>query len=284
VVPWESGVDLALGAGVLDRSGARHRRARLGPVTGADEDRAGDLGPVPGPSGVDDLLAGVLLRLGGYEPVGAEVVAALTRPDRARLLLALRATLAGDEIRLVAPCPNPDCGEIAEVVLSVAALLDPAPGTADTAETDTPDGRFTVRLPRGSDDAAVADLPDGERAAALWRRIADPDPSGAGRATVVALALALARLGEAAGAPDLAVVARCPACAAWLEFDPDPADLLGRALHGNAGRLLAEVHCLAFHYGWGEAEILALPRGRRHRYLDLVRRQLDGRPLVDLRR
>jgi hypothetical protein len=277
-------VDVALGAGVTDRSGSRHRRARLGPVTGADEDRAADLGAVPDPSGVDDLLAGVLLRLGGYEPVGSEVVAALTRPDRARLLLTLRATLAGDEIRLSAPCPNPDCGEIAEVVLSVAALLGPAPGTADSTGVDTPDGPFRVRLPRGSDETAVAALPDGERAAALWRRITEPDPAGARPATVAALAAALARLGESAQAPDLAVVARCPACAAWLEFDPDPADLLGRALLGNADRLLAEVHCLAFHYGWAQAEILALPRRRRHRYLDLVRRQLDGRPLVDLRR
>lgn len=283
-MPRESFADVALGAGVVDRSGVRHRRARLGPVTGTAEDRAGDLGPVPDPSGVDDLLAAVLLRLGGFDSPGAEVVAALTRADRARLLLALRATVAGDEIRLIAPCPNPGCGDIAEVVLSVAALLEPAPGTADSVVADTVDGPFRVRLPRGTDDAAVAALPDGQRAAALWRRITEPDPTGASPAAIETLAVALAALAEPAGAPDLALVARCPACAAWLEFDADPADLLGRALLGNADRLLAEVHCMAFHYGWSQAEILALPRGRRHRYLDLLRRQLDGRPLVDLRR
>ncbi|OKI51391.1 hypothetical protein [Micromonospora sp. CB01531] len=277
-------MDVALGAGVVDRAGTRHRRARLGPVTGVDEDRAGDFGPVPDPDGLDDLLAGVLVRLGGYAPVATEVVAALTRSDRARLLLALRAALAGDEIRLIAPCPNPDCGEIAEVVLSVAALLGPGPGTADSVDVDTSDGRFRVRLPRGADDAAVAVLPDGERNVALWRRIVEPDPSGAGPASTAALAAALAELGESVCAPDLAVVARCPECAAWLELDPDPADLLGRAQLGNADRLLAEVHCLAYHYGWAQADILALSRNRRHRYLDLLRRQLDGRPLVDLGR
>jgi hypothetical protein len=239
---------------------------------------------VPDPAGLDDLLAGVLVRLGGYAPVPPEVVAGLTRPDRARLLLAMRASLAGDEIRLIASCPNPGCGEISEVVLSVADLLGPEPGTTEATIVDTVNGRFRVRLPRGADDAAVAGLPDGARSSALWRRIAEPDPSGAAPATLGALAAALVELNESVRAPDLAVVARCPECAAWIELDPDPADLLGRALLRNADRLLAEVHCLAFHYGWAQAEILALSRPRRHRYLDLLRRQLDGRPLVDLRR
>ncbi len=281
-MPQQSAVDVALGAGVVDRAGTRHRRARLGAVTGADEDRADRLGPVPDPPGVDDLLAGVLVRLGGYRPVPPGIVAALTRADRSRLLLALRGALAGDEIRLIAACPNPDCREVGEVVLSVATLLGPDPGTADSTDVDTPDGRFRVRLPRGTDDAAVAGLPDGERAPALWRRITEPAPDGVGPATREALAAALAALADAVRAPDLAVVARCPECGAWIELDPDPVDLLGRALAQNGDRLLAEVHCLAFHYGWTQAEILGLSRPRRHRYLDLVRRQLDGRPLVDL--
>lgn len=274
-------VDVALGPGVLDQTGVRHRRARLRAVTGADEDGAGS---VLGAAGVDALLAGVVIRLGGYSPVPADLIARLTRPDRARLLLALRATLAGDEVRLIATCPNPGCREVAEVVLSVAALLSPPPGTTDVIEVDTPDGLFRVRLPRGSDDAALAHLPVGQRSAALWQRIVEPSPAGVTASTRGRLAAALVELVEAAAAPDLAVVARCPDCAAWIELDPDPADLVDRMLRQNADRLLAEVHSLAFHYGWGQAEILDLPRSRRHRYLDLLRRQLDGRPLTDLRR
>ena len=34
--------------------------------------------------------------------------------------------------------------------------------------------------------------------------------------------------------------------------------------------LLADVHRLAWHYHWSEAEILALPRGRRAHYLALI--------------
>jgi hypothetical protein len=49
----------------------------------------------------------------------------------------------------------------------------------------------------------------------------------------------------------------------------------------SSARLEAEVHCLAFHYHWPEADILALPRPRRWRYLELVRRELEGSPLLD---
>jgi hypothetical protein len=55
-----------------------------------------------------------------------------------------------------------------------------------------------------------------------------------------------------------------------------------REVGASAGRLLAEVHFLAFHYGWSEGEILDLPRTHRWRYLELLRNQLEGRPLVDL--
>lgn len=278
--------EVALGPGVRDTEGSRHRRARLRAVTGYDEDRAAGFGVLPHPDDVDDLLAGLLDRLGDYQPVTPEIVASLTRGDRERLLLAVRAGLADDEIRLIAICPNPDCGELVEVVLSVSDVLadglDGVPGCGDCVTVPTPEGTFVVRLPRGSDDAAVAEMPVGERPWVLWRRIVTPDPQGTSPVTRALLAAGLAELARISGAPDLMRVARCPECSAWLELDPDPVDLLARALRQGASRLLAELHCLAFHYGWAEAAILGLPRQRRHRYLDLVRRQLEGRPLVDV--
>ena len=66
-----------------------------------------------------------------------------------------------------------------------------------------------------------------------------------------------------------------------MELDLDPMALLARELHTSADRLAAEVHCIAFHYHWSEDAILALPRTRRWKYLDLLRRELEGRPLVD---
>lgn len=306
----EPRVDVALATGVLDRSGVRHRRARLRAVTGRDEALLAAQPDGPGPQDVDALLAATVERLGGYaqDQVSGDLVAHLTRGDRARLLLTLRVALAGTELRLATPCPNPDCPEVAEVVLPLTDVLAPPAGDGsapDAVLVATGEGTFRVRLPRGSDDAAAAAADPPRRAAVLWARLVervtpdDGDDSGDGdeaaplppadwerleRATRAALAAALADLREAAAEPDLAVVARCPACGAWLEIEADAADVLRRTTSTGPVRLLAEIHCLAFHYGWAEDAILDLPRARRHRYLDLLRRQVEGRPLLDLRR
>ncbi|MGH2511825.1 MAG: hypothetical protein ACRDGQ_03965, partial [Candidatus Limnocylindrales bacterium] len=91
------------------------------------------------------------------------------------------------------------------------------------------------------------------------------------------LAAALAGLDPCA---DLAFVSTCPRCGTWIELELDPVDLLVRSLATGEPRLLAEAHCLAFHYGWSEAEILALARPRRLAYLELLRDQVEGRPLT----
>ena len=40
-------------------------------------------------------------------------------------------------------------------------------------------------------------------------------------------------------------------------------------------RLYEEIHVLALHYHWSEAAILALPAGKRRRYLGLLARQAE---------
>ncbi len=49
-----------------------------------------------------------------------------------------------------------------------------------------------------------------------------------------------------------------------------PADLLFRELAEHGDRLYREVHHLALHYHWSERDILALPHGKRRRYLALL--------------
>jgi hypothetical protein len=290
-VVGDRGVELALTTGVVDAVGARHRRVRLRPPTGREEGWFDDATAGDDLGGeLDEVVAGVVERIGGYGPdeVTPGLLAALTRGDRRRLQLTLCALLDGDELRLSARCPNPDCQEVAEVVLSVAELVSASTAVTrpSSALVSAPDGDLLVHLPRGVDDAS------GERGAQAWARLVervDDDGEAAAaltpqewsalpQATRVVVAEALARLLEEA-APQAVLVARCPRCAAWLELDPDPADLLLLALRASAARLPAEVHVLAFHYGWSESAVLALPRVRRHRYLDLLGRELEGRPL-----
>lgn len=286
----ETGVrEVVLRRGLVDESGARHRRAIVRPLTGRQEAALAS-------GGIDaraasELLAACVDRLGGYREVSDVHTAALGRGDRWQLALALRQLMVGDRLVLTVTCPDPDCGEQADLDLRVSDLLG---GVADAqpeeVEIQTPDGRLHLRPPIGLDDEACEAAGDrSAQSAMLWSRLVldvggrgPIDPTGwraLHSATRQAAAVALADLENA---PDLSFVSPCPACGAWIELELDPFELLAHELGWGAGRLLAEVHCLAYHYGWSEDAILDLPRTRRWRYLELLRNQLEGRPLVDL--
>ena len=281
--------DVVLRRGIVDETGARHRRAAIRPLTGREE--AGLAARHFDAATASELLAACTTRLGGYRTVTGDLTAALSRGDRWRLALALRQVMVGDRLIVTVTCPDPDCGELADLDLRVGDLV----GAADGAEPETVTveaGGVVVRFrpPTGLDDEAVESTPGdrAQRAAALWSRIVvDVDGTGpvdaAGwlalpAATRHAVAAALAGHDEVL---DLTFLSPCPECGAWIELELDPFSLLGRELGLGAGRLLAEVHCLAFHYGWSEDAILDLPRSRRWGYLELLRNQLEGRPLVE---
>src|SRR5439155_23279478 len=83
-----------------------------------------------------------------------------------------------------------------------------------------------------------------------------------------------------APAVDLSMDVACPECGAVNGVDVDIAPFLLQELYVPARQLLREVHTLAFHYRWSETEILALPRAKRRRYLELIadelRRELES--------
>ncbi len=280
---------ITLPHGLFDREGTCHRTAVPRPLTGQEELLLAEAGPTPGPREASTLLAACLERLGGYAPVDSELTAGLSRGDRHHLALHLRARLFGERIGLVVRCPNPTCGELSDVDLHVSTL---APERAQQApehlSVETPHGTFLVREPTGEDDATVVAFPgDHEaRSALLWSLLVEHEGQTLSPEEWLALptrtrqAVALA-LAEGSAAPDLAFLARCPTCAAWLELALEPFHLLARELASGAERLFTEVHLLAFHYHWSEAAILTLPRARRWRYLELLHRELEGRPVLD---
>lgn len=285
----EPQIAVTLPHGLYDEDGTCHRHAALRPLTGGEELLLAAGEGAPSAQASSALLASCLARLGGFERVDAGLTAALTRGDRHHLALHLRGQMYGDRISLVVRCPSPGCAALADVDARISSLAPERPEPApEHLVVDTPAGRATVREPTGEDDAALekASVSRAERAAILWSRLVELDGRALSPSDWTALpaaarhAVALA-LAEGTSAPDLGLIARCPTCAAWLELELDPFALLARELRGGAERIEAEVHCLAFHYHWSEAEILALPRARRWRYLELLRRELEGRPLVD---
>jgi hypothetical protein len=280
------GLTVELPHGLFDEDGVCHRSAVLRSVTGHEEL---SLAQGQGDSrAVSELLAGVLDRLGEYDRVDPGLAAELTRGDRQALVLHLRADLFGDRVALLVRCPSPACRQVADVDLRISEIL---PGTAEPRpwlSCDTQSGPAQVREATGADDDLVAAYAGSraQRVALLWSRLVvlDGRPLAPDQwptlptATRHAIALTLA---DGARSPDLAFVSRCPSCRAGLEFVIDPFALLARELRSNGDRLLAEVHALAFHYHWPEREILDLPRSRRWRYLELIGRELGGRPLLD---
>jgi hypothetical protein len=285
----EPSVPVLLPHGLFDEDGRCHRVGELRPLTGREEWALAHAGARPGPRAVSALLAACLGRLGDYPRVDAELAACLTRGDRHHLALHLRARMYGDRVALVARCPAPGCSALADVDVRLSALApERTEGAPEVLGVALPEGRAEVREPTGEDDAVLSDARGTrvERSALLWSRLVELEgrtltPSQwralpARSRHAVALALA-----EGTSAPDLGLLARCPKCAAWLELELDPFALLSRELKGGAARLETEVHVLAFHYHWSETDILALPRARRWRYLELLRNELEGRPLVD---
>ncbi|NOK18742.1 hypothetical protein [Corallococcus carmarthensis] len=285
----EPSTPVLLPHGLFDEDGRCHRQGELRPLTGREEWALAQAGQRPGPRALSTLLAACLGRLGDYPRVDAELAACLTRGDRHHLALHLRARMYGDRMTLVARCPVPRCEAMADVDVRLSALSPERPVDApEVLSVALPEGRAEVREPTGEDDALLAEAQGtrAERAALLWSRLVVVDGQALSPSAWLALptrsrhAVALT-LAEGSSAPDLGLLARCPKCSAWLELELDPFALLARELRGGAARLETEVHVLAFHYHWSEADILALPRARRWRYLELLRNELEGRPLVD---
>lgn len=196
--------------------------------------------------------------------------------ERDAALLDVRRRTFGDEMNATATCSS--CDEVLELTLRVPDLLV-APDRRPESETvvTVGDHEVTVRPPtaaevaaaascadaaeaeeelltrvvivarRGGEDVGALDLPPDVRAA-IDEALAEIDPQGA-----------------------LEVRTECPVCGTEQRLAFDAASFVAAEVDWAALRLLTEVHDLATAYGWTERDVLALPAGRRRRYLDLVR-------------
>lgn len=262
---------IMLDRGLTDTAGTRHALAVLRMPDGRAEDAMAALSlRAPDERDTSALLAALLDRLGGYADVTPELAAALPRSDRDRLVLELRRSLFGAHIQLATRCENPACRQEVDLDLEIDDLLPAPAARPELTEVRTSEGSVTLRPLTGADDAAAADI---------WPVLSvEGDWSALGDAARQEAALAL-DAADPGVRRDIEVA--CPDCRLPIALYLDPTELLVRELALGASRLLAEVHVLAFHYGWREAEILALPRPRRWRYLALISAQVTGGSLDD---
>jgi hypothetical protein len=281
-------VIVQLPGGYHDADGRWHREVELIALRGRSEELlcATDRSPA---ELVTAVLADCLLRVGDLAPVDEALTRGLTVGDRSYALLRLREATFGPDVALVAHCAWPDCGEKVDVAfripdVPVTEQAERGPVHAVTlspeAAPDAADRVRRFRLPTGADQEACAALLDVNPAAAL-RVLLDacvlPDDRGDAQTELTPLARAEieAAMAAVAGGPALTMRAGCPRCGRGFDIPFDVPDFFFGEVSASADLLLRQVHYLAFHYHWAEAEILALPQEKRLRYVEVLAEEIE---------
>lgn len=258
------------------------RTGRLAPLTGADEafliEQGSQLLPAQRTTA---LLANCVTHLGQETRITPEHIRALTIGDREALLLNLHRLTFGETLDCVIRCPNPTCGEKMELDLRVSELLH-AP-YADAGEVyeiegkDKPAWRASFRLPTGEDqeNAAVLARNDTEEAERLilTRCLISASTDAPMQSLLRELPEVMAELDPQA---ETTLRLTCPVCETAFAQVLDAGDFLFREITDRETSLYRQVHLLAYHYHWGEGEIMALTDHKRHMYLGLLREQLGA--------
>lgn len=174
----------------------------------------------------------------------------------------------GAGLPLRSACVEAACREEFEFVLPWQALPE-AGAQAEAPLFKLADGRtITLRLPTGDDLRQWRAARPASRPQALRLILASLLLEGdAGPADETELSDALATLDPMV---HFTVACQCPACGAHSEVGLDLESLALSRLAARQAALLLQVHRCAKHYGWTEAQVLAVPPSRRDRYLALI--------------
>jgi hypothetical protein len=211
-----------------------------------------------------------------YAAPPGEAVGEWTIGQRDGLLLDLQAAAFGREIELVTSCPA--CDEALELAFDAAEVHSAFGEAGVEHELEDPAGgvRLAFRLPSSADLLAVVGLADvdaARRALAercIVRAERDGGPVAAREVPETALDALAARAAELDPQADLELALACAECGHRWSTRFDVADHVWRSLDVRAHALMGEVAALGAAFGWTEAEVLRLPRGRRRRYLELA--------------
>jgi hypothetical protein len=189
----------------------------------------------------------------------------------------------------VLKCPASGCGAKMDLELRVADLLltpyAESPQYHEVTISENGDSyRVRFRLPTGADQEAAAELADRnlpaaadrllKRCVAEWFRNGEREPPDSLPPAVSRrLPEILSRLDPQA---EIRLDLSCPECRRGFTTVLDTADFFFRELASRSADLFQEIHRLAFHYHWSEAEIMNMTARKRRRYLNLLDVALSG--------
>jgi hypothetical protein len=190
--------------------------------------------------------------------------------DRRWLMLQLAALLGPTPIWLTDSCGQ--CGASFDIPFEPARVpAKPAGDGYPFAVVTTKAGALRLCVPTGTDQHAVAGLPEEEALDVLIERCCAAGGSRLDRQLSASdLRRVSAELEKVSPQVALTVSTACPACGAPSEPAIDPYGFVTV----DESAILDDVHVLARGYGWSEAQILDLSASRRREY----RRRLEQDP------
>src|SRR6185295_7978853 len=217
---------------------------------------------------VTGLLSSCAERIGPH-PATPDTIRRLTVGDRDFLMLELRKMTLGKKVNATLICPNPDCGQKMDIAFS----LDELPVKTHPLQSVYRFESWQFRLPQGSDQEALANLGDGRDESRtmvhflLSRCLVNADRDDVKSLPESAVAALESAMERVAPKVEFQMDAACPECAHEFTSAFDPASFFLDELLRSRSGFDREIHLLSFHYHWPLGDILALTRGRRHRYL-----------------
>jgi hypothetical protein len=239
-------------------------------------------------------------RLGDLSPVPAGVVRQLLVADRDYLLLRLRQATFGDRIRADLFCPWAGCGERISVDFSIDELpvresvrkgpvyemtLSPRALAGSAGAGDLGGGEVAFRLPTGADQEELSGLLASDEARALTLLLArcverlgamiTPGADVVAGLSGLARAEIEAEMLRAAPMLEREIETACAECRRTFATPVDLHRFFFGELRTNNELLYQEVHYLAYHYHWSEAEIMTMPRTKRALYLGVLSGEIE---------
>jgi hypothetical protein len=209
------------------------------------------------------VLAGCALTPDGA-PLGYERARALAIGARLGALVSVCRLSGRRELSWVFGCKG--CNEEleAELALDALACAQEAAEAAAPAAVEWGSTTYRPRRPTGDDLRGWRDRPpsDAEIVAALGGPVAESSAD--------LLSAIEASLDAADPLVDAAVRSECPACGETVELTVDLEGELLACARRDQDQLLKDVAVLASAFHWSEHDILALPPGRRRRYLAML--------------
>lgn len=232
------------------------------------------------PRYVTEVLSTVVERIGDLRP-GNDDIAALCVADRQYLMIQLSRLLEGDQLWQSCKCKNCSSGFDIPIDRSVLPVKE-AGSTFPKAYAQLRGRRLELLVPTGSSQQLISELGDEDAIFVLVSDCliaVDGEPQKEDFVTDLSdkeIALIESALEQASPEVALTVTAACPECREEHVVPFDPYSIL----EDGFSSLYQEIHSLAQHYHWSEADILGLPRDRRQLYLGMVDRArgMQGAP------